>query len=356
MIPSNPIFGTGLHAIGGISASTCYLPNTQTRKWSWGTFWLVQALFAWIIMPALVGWLTIPSFFTILYEAPSKPFWTAFLLGAAYGFGGMSFGKAINHIGYSLTYTLAIGISAVLGTILPMVILGGIGTYFSKPGGGIVLSGMILSVIGVILCGWSGFNKEKDLNSIADRQTSFNMTVGLFLTIIAGVLSGVFNLSLEYGQPVSDMAAQRGAVIFQGNAKLIISTSGCFVVNFIWFIVAGIRNGTLHEFFPGEGLSRRQILRNWIWSSVAGTLWCLQFFFYGLGHVKMGNFQFASWVLHMSMLIFFSYIVGILMKEWKQVKPKTNFILIIGLLTLIISFCITSYGSYIGEQIISNSH
>jgi L-rhamnose-H+ transport protein len=353
MIPSNPIIGTGLHAIGGISAATCYLPNTQTRKWSWGTFWLVQSLFAWIIMPVIVGLLTIPGFFSILNDAPSKPFWMAFLLGAAYGFGGMSFGKAINHIGYSLTYTLAIGISAVLGTILPMLILGGIGSYFSKPGGGIVLSGMIVSVLGVILCGWSGFKKEKDLNSLAGEKTGFNMSVGLFLTIVAGVLSGVFNLSLEYGQSIADMAAQKGAVNFQGNAKLIISTSGCFVVNFIWFIVAGIRNGTLKEFLPKNDLTRQEIFRNWLWSALAGTLWCLQFFFYGLGHVKMGNFQFASWVLHMSMLIFFSYIVGVLMKEWKSVKRDTYVLLIIGLLTLIVSFCITSYGSYLGEQLIN---
>jgi L-rhamnose-H+ transport protein len=92
-----------------------------------------------------------------------------------------------------------------------------------------------------------------------------------------------------------------------------------------------------------------------LWSALAGTLWTLQFFFYGLGHVKMGNFQFASWVLHMSMLIFFSYIVGVLMKEWKSVKRVTYLVLIAGLLILIASFCITSYGSYIGEQLINNS-
>lgn len=353
MITSNPIFGTGLHAIGGVSAASCYLPSTQTRKWSWGTFWLVQSLFAWVIMPLVVGYFTVPGFFRILIEAPAKPFWAAFLLGGAYGFGGMSFGKAINYIGYSLTYTLAIGISAVLGTIFPLMIFGGLGTFFTKPGGDIVLTGMILSIVGVILCGWAGFNKEKDLNSLTVGKPGFNMTIGLLLTIVAGVLSGVFNLSLEYGQPIADIAAQNGAGNFQGNAKMIISTSGCFVVNLIWFIVAGIRQGTLKEFLPGTGLSGSEIFRNWFWSALAGTLWCGQFFFYGLGHVKMGNFMFASWVLHMSMLIFFSYIVGVLMKEWKVVKPKTYIILVVGLITLIVSFCITSYGSYIGEQIIN---
>jgi len=353
MITPNPIIGIGLHAIGGISAASCYLPNTQTKKWSWGTFWLAQALFAWVIMPLLIGWLTVPGFFQILVDAPSKPFWTAFLLGAAYGFGGMSFGKAINHIGYSLTYTLAIGISAVLGTIFPMLIFGGLGDFFTKPGGGIVLSGMILSVIGVVICGWAGFRKEKDLKQSNIGKAGFNMTVGLLLTIVAGVLSGVFNLSLEFGQPIADMAAQNGAGHFEGNAKQVISTTGCFVVNLIWFLIAGLRNGTLKEFLPQNGLSGNTIFRNWLWSAFAGTLWAMQFFFYGLGHVKMGNFQFASWVLHMSMLIFFSYIVGVLMKEWKNVKSQTYIILIAGLLILIASFFITSYGSYMGEQIIS---
>ena len=353
MITSNPILGTGLHAIGGASASTCYLPNTKIRQWSWGTFWIAQALFAWIIMPILVGWFTVPDFFTILIQAPARPFWGAFLLGAAYGFGGLSFGKAIIHIGYSLTYTLAIGISAVLGTIFPMMLTGGLGSFFSKPGGSIVLSGMILSMIGVVFCGWAGFKKEKDLSALSSFKVNFNMTVGLLLTIVAGVLSGVFNLSLEYGQPIADIAAQHGAGNFQGNAKMIISTSGCFVVNFIWFVVAGISKGTMKEFFPGNGINNKLIFKNWIWSALAGTMWCAQFFFYGLGHVKMGHFQFASWVLHMSMLIFFSFIVGVIMKEWKNVKPKTYLLLIIGLLILIASFTITSYGSYIGEQIIN---
>ncbi len=262
----------------------------------------------------------------------------------------------INHIGYSLTYTLAIGISAVLGTIFPLMIFGGLGDFFNKPGGGIVLAGMLLSMLGVIICGWAGFRKEKDLNALNVGKIRFNMTVGLLLTIAAGVLSGFFNLSLEYGKPIADMAAKNGAGYYEGNAKMIVSTSGCFVVNLIWFLISGFRNGTLKEFLSQNGISGTMIIRNWLWSALAGSLWCFQFFFYGLGHVKMGNIQFASWVLHMSMLIFFSYIVGVLMKEWKSVRIKTYLILIAGLLTLMASFYITSYGSYIGEQMSNNSH
>jgi L-rhamnose-H+ transport protein len=355
MVTPNPIIGIGLHAIGGISASSCYLPFQKTKKWSWNSFWLVQSLFAWVLMPAIIGYYTVPGFFQILANAPSGPFWGAFILGAAYGFGGMSFGLAIGQIGYSLTYTIAIGISAVLGTVLPLSISGGLSEYFLRPGGMIVLAGMIVSMIGVAGCGWAGFKKEKDILFIEGKSGSFNMSKGLMLAIIAGVLSAVFNISLEVGQPIADMAAQNGAGQFQGNAKLIISTTGCYLVNLMWFLVVSIRQGTLVDFTGKSGISAGIRFRNFLLSSLAGTLWCFQFFFYGLGHMQMGNFQFASWVLHMSMLIFFSYIVGVLMKEWKNVKKGTYIILVIALIVLVVSFLITAYGSNLGEELMRNA-
>jgi L-rhamnose-H+ transport protein len=347
---SNPILGTIFHAIGGASASTCYLPAQKTKQWSWGTFWLVQSAFAWLIMPLLVGWLTVPDFFEILRTSPPEIFWSAFILGAVYGFGGMSFGFAIQHIGYSLTYSISIGLSAILGTMTPLLLHGRVIEYFSRPGSGIVLIGMIISVLGIFFIGVAGFRKEKDLGELK-KNAHFNMTTGLVLAIIGGLLSAVFNISLEAGQPIADIAARYGAGEFEGNAKLVVSTSGCFVVNLIWFIIAGIKNKTLKEFTSIGGVSASQRLKNTLWSVLAGTLWCGQFFFYGLGHVRMGNFQFISWVLHMSMLIFFSYGVGLLMKEWKQVTKKTYTILIIALLLLLSSSVIISFGSWYGENV-----
>lgn len=347
---SNPLLGTFFHAIGGASASTCYLPSQKTKQWSWGTFWLVQSAFAWLIMPLLVGYFTVPDFFDILKYAPSNAFWSAFLLGAVYGFGGMSFGFAIQHIGYSLTYSISIGLSAILGTMTPLLLQGTVIEYFNRPGSNIVLVGMIVSILGIIFVGVAGFKKEKDLGELK-QSAHFNMKVGLALAIAAGFLSAVFNISLEAGQPISDIAAQHGAGEFEGNAKLVVSTAGCFVVNLVWFIIAGIRNKTLKEFTGKSGITVSLRFKNTLWSALAGTLWCGQFFFYGLGHVRMGNFQFISWVLHMSMLIFFSYGVGLIMKEWKQVSRKTYYILILALVLLLASSVIISYGSYYGEQL-----
>lgn len=346
MIIANPLEGVGLHAVGAASASACYLPYHKTKNWSWIPFWLVQAVFAWVLTPLLLAIFTIPDFFTIIREAPTQVLVIAFLLGACYGFGGLSFGFAIRHIGYSLTYTISIGISSVVGTVLPLLLRGHLISYFAQPGGGIILSGMIIAIIGVGLCGWAGFKKEKELGSTAH----FNMRIGLGLTLIAGVLSGVFNISLEYGQPLADMAAKHGAGIFEDNAKLIVSTAGCFLVNLIWFVLLGLKQKKLGELVGRNHIATPRLIKNFLWSAFAGVLWCMQFFFFGLGHVKMGHFQFASWVIHMSMLIFFSFIIGMIMKEWKSSSKGTMITLIIALLVLCSSFFIMTYGSMAGVQ------
>jgi len=124
-------------------------------------------------------------------------------------------------------------------------------------------------------------------------------------------------------------------------------------VNAIWFLTAGLKDGTLKELTGRSGLSPRLRARNSLWSALAGILWSMQFFFYGLGHVQMGSFQFASWVLHMSMLIFFSFGVGVIMKEWSTVRRSTYGLLVVALVSLVVSFVITSYGSYYGEQMMT---
>ena len=349
----NPILGTSIHALGGISASSCYVPFQKVKQWSWETYWLVQALFAWLIVPLVIGFLTIPELTKVIRESPSDVKWTAFLLGAAYGFGGMSFGFAIKHIGYSLTYTIAIGISAVMGTLFPLMLEGTMMEHFQRPGGSILACGMLIAIVGVAGCGLAGYKKEKDLSNldVSAGAVRFNMNRGLPLAIFAGLLSAVFGISLSVAQPIADIAASYGAGHYQGNAIYIFPTAGCMLTNLVWFLVLGIRQGTLRELsFKRNGLPRSKTLRNYLLAILSGTLWYVQFFFYGLGHTRMGVFQFASWVIHMSMLIFFSYVVGLILKEWRQVTKKTYALLIIALIVLVLSFVIMTWGSTYGQQ------
>lgn len=352
---SNPILGTLIHAMGGISASTCYVPFQKVKQWSWNSYWLIQASFAWFVFPFLIGFLTVPNLMDVFRDSPTEVLFNATLLGTVYGFGGMCFGFAIRHIGYSLTYTISIGISAILGTIVPLLMQGTLIEKFNAKGGWIIFLGMCVALIGISFCGMAGYRKEKDLkqNRSSDSEPlMFNMKKGLALTLIAGILSAVFGISLEVGAPVAKIAREYGAGNFEGNANLILSTGGAFITNFIWFTAAGLNQGTLKEMIDFKGLGVKNISLNLSMSVLTGALWYGQFFFYGIAHVKMGEYGFGSWVIHMSMLIFFSYIVGIVMKEWKQVSRKTYITLVAALIILIISFVVMTYGSTLGSETI----
>jgi L-rhamnose-H+ transport protein len=323
MIHSNPIWGTGLHAIGGMSASSCYTPHSRIKNWSWGTFWLVQAFFAWVFIPLLAGWLTVPGFFDILHNAPDNVLWGFCIRGLLWFWRYVVWFCHQTHWVFANLYNCHWHFGSA-GHVDPVVSLWWSERLFypSRERNYYNRYGFVGGRSGFM---WlAGFKKENDLGRLENHTVRFNMTTGLFLAIIAGVLSAVFNLSLEHGQPIADMAAKNGAGNFEGNAKMIVSTSGCFAVNFIWFIVLGIRQRTLKEFTVSENRPCALLVKNTLWSALAGTLWFVQFLFYGLGHVQMGNYRFISWVLHMSMLIFFSYIVGVVMKEWKQVSKDTN--------------------------------
>lgn len=356
MISSNPLLGTAIHAIGGGAAACCYLPFEKVKKWSYESFWIVQALFAWLIVPIIVGFCTVPDLWQIYQEAPLNSIILPILLGALYGFGGMAFGFAIRQIGYSLTYTISIGISAIVGTIVPLLLTGTLVEQYTRPGGGVFFLGMFISFIGLIFCGLAGYRKERDLSALSSKNSegekqNFNMSKGFALTIFAGILSGIFGVALFLAQPVAELASEHGAGYFEANAAQILPSFGCLITNLIWFTYVSIKNRTIKELIPSSEQSGSTYTTNFALSAVAGSLWYLQFLFLGMANVRMGEFEFAGWGIHMFMLIFFSFIVGLIMKEWKSVTKGTFNTLLLALAILLVSFVVMTYGSMIGEGI-----
>jgi len=93
-------------------------------------------------------------------------------------------------------------------------------------------------------------------------------------------------------------------------------------------------------------------LSNLFFSALAGSTWYFQFFFYSMGHVRMGGsdpegFGFSSWTLHMASIIIFSTMWGWIFKEWKGSSKKAHMLIAGGIVTLILSTVIIGYGTYL---------
>jgi L-rhamnose-H+ transport protein len=352
MIAANPLLGIALHAVGAISAALCYTPQKATRGWSWQTYWLAQASVCWLALPILGAWLTIPELARVLAEAPPSAMRNAFFLGALYGIGGTAFGLAIRQIGFSLTYAIAIGISCVLGTLLPPLVSGELAAVFGRPGAGWVMAGIVVGTLGILLSGLAGRLKEIDLGSNA---IGFNLRKGIPLCLLAGVLSAVYGFSLAAGQPVADVAAAHGAGVFQSNVVYIFSNTGAFLSTGLYCLWLHARHRTFGEYVElPSGPARSALPVNFGLAVLTGCLWYGQFFFYGLGHVRMGDYKFSSWGIHMIMLVLFSSLAGIMLREWQGCRPRTWSSLGAALVVLLCAVLALAYGNYLGDTLASH--
>jgi L-rhamnose-H+ transport protein len=263
----------------------------------------------------------------------------------AYGVGGTAFGIAIRHVGFSLTYAIAVGISCVLGTLLPPLVNGTLGTVLKSNGAGFLLSGVAMGAIGIALCGVAGRNKEKDIEKQQDNKTTFSLAKGLPLCFLAGVLSALYGFSLDQGQPIADVAVKYGAGNFQGNVIYIFSNTSAFVTTLLYCLYLHIKEKTFNQ-YTSTAINGLPV--NYLMSLLTGCLWYGQFFFYGLGHVRMGNYKFTSWAIHMIMLVLLSSVTGLLLKEWKNCSSRTLQLLFAALAVLLIAILLLTYGNYLG--------
>lgn len=342
--------GILFHAVGASCASLCYTPQKKVTGWSWQTYWLAQAAVCWLLLPIIGAYLTIPHLGEVLREAPSDAMVKAFVLGIFYGVGGTAFGIAIRYVGFSLTYAISVGISCVLGTLIPPMVRGELGTILQQQGADFIIWGIALGALGIALCGLAGRYKELDLAKFnPNLLAGFSLSKGLPICLLSGVLSAVYGFALDQGQPIADVAAKYGAGNYQGNVIYIFANSGAFISTMIYCIYLHRKENTFSEYKQLRANATTAMSFNFLMAGITGTLWYCQFFFYGLGHTRMGDYKFTSWAIHMIMLVLFSTLAGLLLREWIKSKPRTVWTLVSALAILVIAVLVLSYGNYLGS-------
>jgi L-rhamnose-H+ transport protein len=235
------------------------------------------------------------------------------------------------------------------------LVRGQIATIASRPGASWVLAGVAAGALGIAICGFAGRMKERDLDAGAGKRGEFCLWKGLTLSLVAGVLSAVYGLALEVAAPVADIAEHYGAGIWRGNVCYIVVNTGAFITAALYSLYLARRNRSLGELLriPAAVQKDRpanQLSRNYALALLTGTLWYGQFFFYNLGHVRLGQrYAFSSWAIHMILLVMFSNLLGLAFKEWKDSSLQTRVIVGLGIVVLCAAVMMLTYGNRLGE-------
>lgn len=344
------LLGVLFHFIGGFASGSFYIPYKKVKGWSWESYWIVGGIFSWLLVPLVAAWLTVPGFMDIIRTTEGNVlFWTYFL-GVLWGIGGLTFGLSMRYLGMSLGMAVALGFCSAFGALIPPIYRelftddpNNLGAMMHSSRGLFVLSGVVVCLLGIAICGRAGMMKERELSSEQKTESiaEFNLRKGLVVAIVSGILSACMSFAIAAGSSMGKAAEANNAnPLFRNNVIFVIIMLGGLTTNFIWCMILNTRNRSFGDYTNGK----TPLLRNYVFSAVAGTTWFLQFFFYGMGESKLGN-DASSWILHMAFIILVSSMWGFVLKEWKNVSKRTFATISLGIFTIILSVVLVGYGN-----------
>ena len=333
------VIGLLIIAIGAFCQSSCYVPINKIKDWSWESYWIVQGVFAWLFFPFLGALLAVPSgysLFGLFADANTLDIAMTLLFGVLWGVGGLTFGLSMRYLGVALGQSISLGTCAGLGTILAPVML-----HIFYPEAGhlekltaAVIIGVVVTLIGIGIIGVAGNMKAQSLSEEEKKAAvkDFNFPKGIAIALLAGFMSGCFNVGLEFG---SSIHFEESAEMFKTLPATFLVTLGGFVTNAVYCFYQNQKNRTWGDYRKGAVWGN-----NLIFCLIAGALWYSQFFGLALGKGFLTEspvlLTFAFCIL-MALNVVFSNVWGIILKEWKGCSPKTIVVLIVGLVVLIIS-------------------
>lgn len=347
------LFGIIFHLIGGFASGSFYMPYKKVKGWAWESYWIIGGIFSWLVVPPLAAYLTIPGFAEIIKNTSSETLSYTMLFGILWGFGGLTYGLAVRYLGMSLGNSVVLGFCSAFGALVPSIYYNlypaegktTLNDLLTTPWGLVVLSGVILCLLGIYICGRAGVLKEKDLPEEEKKKSvaEFSIVKGLLVAIFSGIMSACFNFGIEAGKPLAEMAVKQGFdPLYQNNVTYVVLLWGGLLTNFIWCLILNLKNKSYGNYTDKQ----TPLMKNYLLSALAGTTWFLQFFFYGMGESKLGNGA-SSWILHMAFIILVANAWGFALKEWSGVSKKTRSTIILGIVTILASVMVVGYGNFL---------
>lgn len=333
------LIGLIIIAIGAFCQSSSYVPINKIKKWSWESYWIVQGVFAWLVFPVLGALLAVPEGHSLmeLYTADPKATLLTMLFGVLWGVGGLTFGLSMRYLGVALGQSIALGTCAALGTIMGPVLLN---IFFPELNAlqsltAAVIIGVVVTLIGIAIIGVAGGMKSASLSEEEKKEAvkDFNFPKGLIIALLAGFMSGCFNVGLEFGKNLNfgDLTDP----MFRTLPATLLVTIGGFVTNAIYCFYQNSKNHTWSDYKMGDVWAN-----NLLFCCLAGILWYSQFFGLSLGRSFFeagGTMDTLAFCILMALNVTFSNVWGIILKEWKGVSNKTIVVLILGIIVLIVS-------------------
>lgn len=309
----------------GVTNASFTLPMKYAHRWAWENTWLAWTLLALIALPAAVTLVTVPNLLAVYRSAPPEIILEVAGFGAGWGVAQVFFGLAVDMIGITLAFSLVLGTSAAMGSLIPMLFLHR--EHHDTTTRVAVLGAIAFVLLGVMLCAIAGKLREKPSANSSREQTS----KGLLLAIACGLCASFMNFAVAFGTPLVETARSFGA-------------SGSNAMNAVWLplMLAGAVPNVLYCAWLMQrnhsGSRYRTAHSHWALAAIMAVFWFGSTLLYGLAAGELGAWgPILGWPLFMSLIVITATLLGILAGEWKGCSPIAIRIQWIGVTVLVLA-------------------
>ena len=309
--------------VAGLCQGSFGLGYKKYPPFSWAAFWGVYCLLC-IVVSAGAAWILAPELWKVIGSQGIAGLGLPLFCGALWGLSAIGFSKGIDKIGMSMVYGISMGISTVVGSVLPMVM------HHEFPKGAsfaAFIAELIFTVIGVVLVTIAGVRRDGGAGKAK---------IGVVLAIFSGLGSGAMNLGFSGSAWMSDAFAELG-----------YSQTAVSAGKWLPVLVGGCIAGALY--CAGELSVRKE------WKTLTDTgagkrvgvlfgvslIWYAALLLYGLSVSMLGNIgSTVGWILFNALALVISVGWGLWSGEWKD-SGKNKKILFAGCGVLILSWIFT---------------
>lgn len=323
----------------GSIMGTNLVPLKWIRVWKWENFWFVYSIMSLLVVPFCIAFIFVPHLAVVYESIPLKTMARPFFYGMLWGVAQLGAGISVDKIGLALTGSILNGLCAALGTLTPLILLHS--ELLSKPSGQLLLLGTAVMLLGVALCGWAGYQREKTqpLPPGAVRSGKTYLLV-MILCVVSGFLAALLNIALAFGGDIVQLARAQGApaswAVF---AVWPIALLGGLVVNLGYGVYLMARNKTWRNFAANPVEAGAAIL--------GGSIWMIAIAIYSTGTVYLGILGVSvGWALFNITLIVSGNLAGLLTGEWKSIARRIFTVNVAGVGVLLVATVIMAAANY----------
>ncbi len=299
----------------GILNGSFAVPLKTARIWTFNHIWMVHSLLAMALLPWAFALLVVPRWSGILGAVAVRGWLGLIGWGLLFGVASLLYGVAVDLLGIALGFAIQLGLSIVLGALLPLIWAGALRlrTYADA----CLVTGLAVMVAGVFLCAQAGGSKSSTPGATGGRFRK-----GLIVALVGGILAPSLNFGIQYGTAL--LATAGGVKAGEGfpvsvylawavflSAAAVLQAGVCG-----WRVARARETGAFRQ--PGAGRDALGVL-------LMSSLWITSVFLYGRSAFHLGPWGNSfGWPIFIALIIMASNAWGVVLGEWKAV-PKAAF-------------------------------